>query len=126
MGVVPHMAPELWKLKSPAVKTDLYALGCLGYELLADTPPYTGGDQAALRAGHLTQAPPDAPCGDAVLKSLVGRLIAKRPEDRPQDAPAVLDRLRRALGSRLAWAPESDTTMDRHRRLSWLSPTAAF
>jgi hypothetical protein len=95
-GSFPYMAPELWELKSPTIKTDLYALGCLGYELLADAPPYTG-DQAALRAGHLTQAPPEAPCGDVVLKSLIGRLLAKHPEDRPQDARAVLDRLRRAL-----------------------------
>jgi len=95
-GSLPYMAPELWELRSPAVKTDLYALGCLGYELLAGAPPYTG-DQAALRAGHLTQVPPEAPCGDVVLKSLIGRLLAKRPEDRPQDARAVLDRLRRAL-----------------------------
>ena len=95
-GSLPYMAPELWELRSPTVKTDLYALGGLGYELLAGAPPYTG-DQAALRAGHLTQVPPEAPCGDVVLKSLIGRLLAKRPEDRPQDARAVLDRLRRAL-----------------------------
>jgi eukaryotic-like serine/threonine-protein kinase len=112
-GSLAYMAPELWELKSPTIKTDLYALGCLGYELLAGAPPYTG-DQAALRAGHLTQAPPEAPCGDVVLKSLIGRLIAKRPEDRPQDARAVLDRLRRALVARgpgpgihcaRAWSP---------------------
>jgi Protein kinase domain len=98
-GSFPYMAPELWELKSPTVKTDLYALGCLGYELLAGVPPYTG-DQAAIRTGHLTQAPPEAPCGDTVLKNLIGRLIAKRPEDRPQDARAVLERLRRALVAR--------------------------
>jgi hypothetical protein len=98
-GSFPYMAPELWELKSPTIKTDLYALGCLACELLAGSPPYTG-DQAALRAGHLTQAPPEAPCGDVVLKSLISWLIAKRPEDRPQDARAVLDRLRRALVAR--------------------------
>ena len=98
-GSFPYMAPELWELKSPTVKTDLYALGCLAYELLAGTLPYTG-DRAALRAGHLTQAPPEAPCGDVVLRNLIGRLMAKRPEDRPQDARAVLDRLRRALVAR--------------------------
>ena len=98
-GSLPYMAPELWELKSPTVKTDLYALGCLGFELLAGAPPYTG-DQAALRAGHLTQAPPEVPCSDVVLKNLISRLIAKRPEDRPQDARAVLDRLRRALVAR--------------------------
>ena len=98
-GSLPYMAPELWELKSPTVKTDLYALGCLGYELLAGAPPYTG-DQAAIRAGHLTQAPPEAPCCDVVLRNLIGRLMAKRPEDRPQDARAVLERLRRALVAR--------------------------
>jgi hypothetical protein len=99
-GGTPHyMAPELWELKSPTVKTDLYALGCLAYELLAGVQPYTG-DWAAVRAGHLTQAPPQAPCSDAVLRNLIGRLMAKRPEDRPQDACAVLERLRRTLIAR--------------------------
>ena len=95
-GSFPYMAPELWELRSPTVKTDLYALGCLGFELLAGAPPYAG-DQAALRAAHLSQVPPEAPCGNVVLKNLIGRLLAKRPEDRPQDARAVLDRLRLAL-----------------------------
>ncbi|MFE1852163.1 protein kinase [Streptomyces sp. NPDC059489] len=93
------MAPELWELKSPTVKIDLYAFGCLAFELLTGTTPFTG-DQAALRAAHLTQAPPEAPCSDIVLKTLIGRLLAKRPEDRPQDARAVLDRLGRALMAR--------------------------
>ena len=98
-GTPYYMAPELWELKSPTVKTDLYALGCLGYELLAGVQPYTG-DLMAIRAGHLTQAPPQAPCSDAVLRNLIGRLMAKRPEDRPQDARAVLERLRRTLIAR--------------------------
>jgi serine/threonine protein kinase len=94
-GSLPYMAPELWQLKSPTVKTDLYALGCLAFELLAGAPPYTG-DLAALRTAHLTQAPPDAPCSNPTVKNLINRLISKNPVDRPQDARAVLDRLHRA------------------------------
>jgi Protein kinase domain len=98
-GTPYYMAPELWELKHPTVKTDLYALGCLGYELLAGDPPYTG-DLAAVRAGHLTQPSPQVPCSDSVLRNLITRLMAKRPEDRPQDARAVLERLWRALAAR--------------------------
>jgi len=95
-GSSPYIAPELWELKSPTVKTDLYALGCLGYELLKGTPPFTG-DQAALRIAHLAETPPDVPCDNGTLKNLIGRLIAKDPGDRPQDARAVLTRLHRAV-----------------------------
>jgi hypothetical protein len=94
-GSLPYMAPELWQLKSPTVKSDLYALGCLGYELLTANPPYTG-DLQALRNAHLTQAPPDPPYNNPTLKSLIARLVAKEPGDRPQDARAVLERLHRA------------------------------
>ena len=91
-GTARYMAPEIWNLKSPTVKTDLYALGCLSFELLAGAPAYTG-DLAAVRAGHLTQAPPDVPCNNIKLKNLIARLIAKDPAGRPQDARAVLERL---------------------------------
>jgi len=88
------MAPELWELKSPTVKTDLYALGCVAFELLNGTPPFTG-DDAAVREAHLTRAEPDVPASNVVLRNLVARLLAKDPGQRPQDARAVLERLQR-------------------------------
>ena len=92
MGSYPYMAPELWELKSPTVKTDLYALGCLAFQLLAGRPPYPGNREAA-RAGHLTIPPPEVPAINILLKNLIARLIAKDPGRRPQDARAVLERL---------------------------------
>ena len=94
-GSLPYMAPEMWQLKSPTIKTDLYALGCLGFELLTGTPPYTG-DLKALRSAHFTQSPPEPPYGNPAVRNLISRLLAKNPGDRPQDARAVLDRLHRA------------------------------
>jgi hypothetical protein len=91
-GSAHYMAPEIWNLQSPTFKTDLYALGCLGFELLAGTPPYTG-DRAAIQTGHLTTALRDVPCTNVKLKTVITRLMAKNPADRPQDVRAVLDRL---------------------------------
>jgi hypothetical protein len=91
-GTPLYMAPEIWNQERLTIKTDLYALGCLSFELLSGSPPYTG-DLAAVRAGHLTQAPPEVPCGNVKLKNLIARLIAKDPASRPQDARAVLERL---------------------------------
>ena len=91
-GTPLYMAPEIWNRERLTIKTDLYALGCLSFQLLAGSPPYTG-DLAAVRAGHLTLAPPEVPCRNIKLKNLVARLIAKDPANRPQDARAVLERL---------------------------------
>ena len=91
-GTPLYMAPEIWNQERLTIKTDLYALGCLSFELLSGSPPYTG-DLIAVRAGHLIQAPPEVPCGNVKLKSLIARLIAKDPARRPQDARAVLERL---------------------------------
>jgi len=82
-GSWPYMAPELWELKSPNVKTDLYAFGCVGFELLNGKPPFVGHN-AAIRNGHLTQSVPDVPTGNAVLRTLITRLLAKDPGERPQ------------------------------------------
>ena len=94
-GSHPYMAPEIWEMQSPTVKTDLYALGCIAFELLTGYPPYPGNREIA-RYGHLRQPPPDVPAANSILKVLITRLIAKDPGERSQDARAVLERLARA------------------------------
>jgi Protein kinase domain len=98
-GSAPYMAPEIWEGRSPTVKTDLYALGCVGFQLLSGTTPFTG-DRPALRVAHLSQSVPEVPTANVALRNLITRLLAKDPGERPQDARAVLDRLQRAAMSR--------------------------
>ena len=93
-GSHPYMAPEIWGLRSPTVKTDLYALGCVAFELVASHPPYPG-DRDVARESHRNRPLPDVPTNNGTLKNLITRLMAKNPGDRPQDARAVLDRLSR-------------------------------
>jgi hypothetical protein len=94
-GSPAYMAPEIWEGRSPTVKADLYALGCVGFELLSGATPYKG-DIPALRDAHLSQSVPEVPTANVALRNLIARLLAKDPGERPQDARAVLERLQRA------------------------------
>lgn len=78
-------------------RADLYALGVLGYEMLAGRPPFGDRPPLALIAAHVAESPPPLPARDDLppaLAALVLRLLAKRPEHRFQSADEVL----RALG----------------------------
>lgn len=93
-GSAGYMAPELWELKSPTARTDLYALGCLAFELLTGSCPYVG-DESAVREGHLSGAVPAIATVNPILQRLLTRLLHKSPGARPQDARAVLESLER-------------------------------
>lgn len=93
-GVPEYKAPELHDGKSPTKKTDLYALGCIAYELLTGRPPYEGPDRWAVIEAHRTKDIPGDPCTNPIINRLIRRLLAKNPADRPQDATDVVKRLR--------------------------------
>lgn len=91
-----YMAPEYIKDSAFDDRSDLYALGCVLYELLAGHPPFIGPSMKVLD-GHANR-PVAAPSGDVPnlpgwLEELVLQLLAKAPADRPQPASHVADRL---------------------------------
>jgi serine/threonine-protein kinase len=79
-------------------QTDLYALGCVFYELLTGKPPYVGESPAQTMHMHcrsdiprVSQSILDCPPG---LEKLIAKLMAKEPSQRPQSAAEVARELR--------------------------------
>lgn len=96
LGTPPYMAPECLDPLAVDPRTDLYALGCIIFELATGAPPYGGSTPYAVLEAHRTAEVPSLPASyGPQLNTLVRRLLAKAPGERPQAAAAVLDALER-------------------------------
>lgn len=95
VGTPAYMAPEQLNNQPATWRTDLYALGCLLYEMLSGEPVFNATSPAALMRMHLEQAPTPLRRGDADmgLVQLVWQLLHKEPAWRPSGAREVYDRL---------------------------------
>lgn len=78
----PYAAPEQWLLEHATSKTDVYALGCICYELLAGAPPFSGSDED-LKQQHLYSNPPALSEVTPGLRGLIGSMLRKPPGSRP-------------------------------------------
>jgi eukaryotic-like serine/threonine-protein kinase len=97
-GTPLYMAPEQIQGRTVDRRTDLYAFGCVLYEMLTGTTWIdTRSGIAAILYQHLDHTPPPLrPDIPHQLNTLVLDLLAKQPDDRPGDAVIVAERLRGA------------------------------
>ncbi|GGV80598.1 serine/threonine protein kinase [Streptomyces gelaticus] len=90
MGTPQYLSPEQALGKAVDHRSDLYATGCLLYELLALRPPFTGETPLSVVYQHVQDIPvPPSEVLDAAppeLDGLVMRSLAKDPDDRFQSA----------------------------------------
>ncbi len=90
MGTPQYLSPEQALGKAVDHRSDLYATGCLLYELLALRPPFTGETPLSVVYQHVQDIPtPPSQVSDGVppeLDGLVMRSLAKEPDDRFQTA----------------------------------------
>ncbi|MFC4030796.1 protein kinase [Streptomyces polygonati] len=96
-GTPAYMAPEQCLSKAVDHRTDLYALGCLLYEMVTGAPPFDDGSPLAVAVAHVHDSPPTPRSRNdtvsAELDSLILDLLAKDPAARPADAAVVYRRL---------------------------------
>jgi Protein kinase domain len=116
-GSPPYMAPEQCRGESADRRADLYALGCLVYEMLSGTPPFGSSGATRLLEAHRHETPPPlSELADGVppaLAALVMALLAKHPDDRPATCDAVIGALDDAgLAGRVPAPPPPPATDD--------------
>ena len=116
LGTPAYMAPEQASGESDVdQRADIYAFGCLAYELLTGGAPFAGRTAQQLIAAHLTAAPDPVerrrPAVPPELASLVARCLEKNPADRPQDAARLI-----ALLDQVALTPSSTASAPRAPR----------
>ncbi|MFJ4619541.1 protein kinase [Streptomyces sp. NPDC088812] len=102
MGTPQYLSPEQALGKAVDHRSDLYATGCLLYELLALRPPFTGETPLSVVYQHVQDIPvPPSRTSDGAcppeLDGLVMRSLAKEPDDRFQTAEEMRGLVQYAL-----------------------------
>ena len=94
VGTPSFMSPEQCRSQPVDHRTDLYALGCIVFRLVAGHVPFRGESTFDVIAGHVTTPAPAlssvARDVSPALDALVARLLAKVPADRPASAGEVV------------------------------------
>jgi serine/threonine protein kinase len=97
-GTRSYMAPEQIRKKVCDERTDMYAFGCVLYELCTGKPPFTGDNPNDLLSKHLNASIPSPIVHNQNVTrdfaDLVRSMMAKRPEDRPPSMWEFLKKFR--------------------------------
>ena len=98
LGTIAYLSPELVTRGVADARSDIYAVGIMMYEMLTGEQPYVGEAPMAIAYQHANDTVPTPssknPSVPAELDELVLWATARDPEERPNDARVMLDRLR--------------------------------
>lgn len=120
MGSIDYCAPEQIRGDTVDARADIYSLGCVLFECLTGERPFARETEIATLYGHLEDPPPraaekrpDLPSG---IDAVIGRSMAKRPDDRYATAGDLATAVRYELGIQSDEHPVQQLPASRHRR----------
>ena len=101
IGTAQYLSPEQASGKQVDLRSDLYSVGCLLFELLVGRPPFVGDTSISVAYQHVREAPvaPSQlnPAINAEIDAVVLKALAKDPDERYQSAQEMADDLDRLL-----------------------------
>jgi tetratricopeptide (TPR) repeat protein len=112
VGTPPYMAPEQWLGEPLDVRTDIYALGCILFEMLTGSRPYTATSLEGLRQQHLLTRAPRLPDKDlpAALDNLLAKCLSKQKRERIASVEELLQELTQIYQAQFSQAPRALST----------------
>ena len=101
VGTAQYLSPEQATGEACDLRSDIYSVGCLLYELVTGRPPFTGDTPVAIAYQHVSsdfQIPSAVnPALDENIDKIITVALAKNPGDRYQSAEMMLSDIRRAM-----------------------------
>ncbi|HEY4019806.1 MAG TPA: Stk1 family PASTA domain-containing Ser/Thr kinase [Pseudonocardiaceae bacterium] len=117
IGTAQYLSPEQARGESVDARSDVYAAGCVLFELLTGEPPFTGDSPVAVAYQHVREdpKPPSSlnPRVNPALDAIVLKAMAKGPANRYQSAAEMRGDLVRVLSGQRPAAPAVMTEADR-------------
>lgn len=117
IGTAQYLSPEQARGESVDARSDVYAAGCVLFELLTGEPPFTGDSPVAVAYQHVREDPkaPSSlnPKVSPQLDAIVLKAMAKGPANRYQSAAEMRADLVRVLSGQRPSAPAVMTAEDR-------------
>lgn len=114
MGTAQYLSPEQARGDVVDARSDIYSTGCLLYELLTGTTPFTGESPVSIAYQHVNEAPKPPsqldPSIASTLDAIVLHALAKQPDGRYQTAAEMRADVERAIAGMPVAATVSTAT----------------
>jgi len=127
VGTPEYMSPEQIKGERGNAQSDIYAVGCLLYNMIAGFPPYTGDNPMTTMYQHLTSAPKPLtavkPRLDPAVWACIRHAMRRRKDERYASAHEMAEELRNLGKVDLKWLQLPDPPMvsiTKSKHFNWI------